>query len=1067
MGKKTTSSNDDLLRGERKAELLHALNGAAASLQRSAAHSEEEVFRAVSEQIGGLGLHGALSLLNEKDGRLTIRAITCGQTIAGLEQLTGLRAEGFQFDVAGVDVCRRVVETGEALFVADSSTVVAQMIPEAARRSADRIVKAFDSMPTICAPIVAEGHVRGILHVAGDGLTPDDVPAVTAFAHHISVTLENARLFAAMQQTRELLEASEKRYRAEEQLRKLCRAVEQSPTSMMIADTDGIIEYANPEFSRITGYAVEEVIGKTPRILKSGVHPPEFYKELWDTIKSGKEWRGNICNRRKNGELYWELQSISPIRNEEGEITHFLSIKIDDTERKRAEAELKARARQQAAVAELGQRALAGTDLSTLMDETTAIVAQTLEVEYCKVLELLPNGDALLLRAGVGWQEGLVGQATTGTGIDSQAGYTLLSNGPVIVEDLRTETRFSAPPLLRDHQVVSGISVIIQGQDRPFGVLGAHTTKQRTFTRDDVHFLQAGANVLATAIQRKRVEKRIRRRNRELTLLNRIIAASTASLEPEEVLEIACRELARAFDVPQAAATLLNQEKTEALVVAEYLAEDQPSALPAMDEAIPIEGNLALQYLLSHKAPLAVDDAQNDPRLAPTHGLMCQRGTVSLLLLPLIIEGEVVGSLCLEAVEPRHFSAEEVSLAWNVADQVAGVLARARLDQERRQLEQQYLHAQKMEAVGRLTAGIAHDFNNLLTAINGFSELLQFQLSPHDPAQELVSKVRDSARRAADLVRQLLAFSRKQVIEPQVLDLNTVVTEMEGMLRRIIGEDIQMETLLAPDLWPVEVDPAQMEQVIVNLAVNARDAMPEGGRLTIETANVVLDEDYTAHHLEAGPGEHVLLALSDTGIGMSEEVKAHIFEPFFTTKEQGEGTGLGLATVYGIVKQSGGYVWVYSEEGIGTTFKIYLPRAREAAQPLPRPETGREMPAGGETILLVEDDEAVRELVWRVLQRQGYTLLEARDGQEALQLATYHPNPIHLLLTDVVMPGMSGVALAEKLIQIHPELKTIFMSGYTDNTIAHHGMLEPGVTLLQKPFSPLALARKVRAVLDG
>ncbi|MHC5034561.1 MAG: ATP-binding protein, partial [Planctomycetota bacterium] len=382
------------------------------------------------------------------------------------------------------------------------------------------------------------------------------------------------------------------------------------------------------------------------------------------------------------------------------------------------------------------------------------------------------------------------------------------------------------------------------------------------------------------------------------------------------------------------------------------------------------------------------------------------------------------------------------------------------------QLEEQYRQAQKMEAVGLLAGGIAHDFNNLLTAINGFAELMQFQLTPDDSLYELAGKILGSGRRAASLTRQLLAFSRKQLIEPKVLNINSVVAEIEKMLKRIIGEHIQMETTLAPDLWPAKVDPAQFEQVVVNLAVNARDAMPEGGRLTIATANVVLDEEFVAEHVEMEPGEYVLLSVSDTGMGMSSEVKAHLFEPFFTTKRLGEGTGLGLATVHGIVKQSGGHIWVESEEGRGTIFTIYLPRTHDAKSALAYSKVEADVPSGSETILLVEDDPQVRELAHRVLQEQGYTVLEASNGEEALELLTSHTGPIDLLLTDVVMPGMSGKALADQLLRTQPDLRAIFMSGYTDEAIAHHGVLDPDVAFLQKPFSPTILARKVRDVLD-
>jgi PAS domain S-box-containing protein len=383
-------------------------------------------------------------------------------------------------------------------------------------------------------------------------------------------------------------------------------------------------------------------------------------------------------------------------------------------------------------------------------------------------------------------------------------------------------------------------------------------------------------------------------------------------------------------------------------------------------------------------------------------------------------------------------------------------------------LEEQFLRAQKMEAVGRLTAGIAHDFNNLLTAINGFAELLAIALPTDHPAHHMAVKIQGAGKRAADLVSQLLAFSRKQMIQPQVLDLNEVVSSMDAMLQRIIGEDIELVSSPGSGLWPVSVDRTQIEQVIVNLAVNARDAMPHGGRLTIETGNVTLDSAYVARHLGAEVGDHVMLAITDTGIGMSAEVQARIFEPYFTTKEAGKGTGLGLAAVYGIVKQNRGNIWVYSEEGQGSTFKIYLPRVAQAAAQSSRPPAQTyNVPTGNETILLAEDSDVVRDLAVNVLRRQGYHVIEARDGSHALQAAADHDGPIHLLITDVVMPGMSGRALADRLLEQHPTMKVLFMSGYTENAIVHHGVLDPGMALLEKPFTPPALARRVRRILDG
>lgn len=678
---------------------------------------------------------------------------------------------------------------------------------------------------------------------------------------------------------------------------------------------------------------------------------------------------------------------------------------------------------------------------------------------------------------------------------------------------------------------------------------------------------------------RKKAEAEIRRRNRDLTVLNRVITVSAATSEPKEILETACRELALTLDMPRASAALFNADESTKMTMASYLAEGLPNSIVPICQLI---SPADLGFLRQRQAPLVMHDEVPHPALMPLLELLHQRGTRSFLLLPLMVADQVLGCLGLEATQPHHFSAEEVNLAWQVAQQLAGVLARVHLAQtERRlitaieqtsesvvitdtagtilyvnpafeettgynraeiigrnprvlksgkhnqvfyqemwatissgqvwhgrlvnrkkdgnlisedatitpvrdtrgeivnyvevkrdvtrelELEEQYRQAQKMEAIGLLAGGIAHDFNNVLTAINGYSALLQAEIPPDSPAHEQLQIIFRSGRRAAELVRQLLAFSRKQIVEPEILDLNYTICEIKKMLQRIIPEHIIIETDLAENLWPIKIDPSQLEQIILNLAINARDAMPNGGRLTIQTVNMTLDEGYANHHLAMEPGDYVGLAVGDTGIGMSKEIQVRIFEPFFTTKELGRGTGLGLATVYGIVKQNGGSVWVYSEQEIGSTFKIYLPRANQKAPAAHPPDEKRELPRGTETILLVEDEPAVRDLATFVLREQGYFVLAASHGHEALQLAQEHLQDIQLLLTDVIMPGMNGKDLARQLSQVRPDLKIIFMSGYTDGTIGRHGVLDPGNVFIQKPFLPRMLVHKIREVLDG
>ncbi len=680
---------------------------------------------------------------------------------------------------------------------------------------------------------------------------------------------------------------------------------------------------------------------------------------------------------------------------------------------------------------------------------------------------------------------------------------------------------------------------------------------------------------------RKRAETENSQRQRELVLLNQIIATAAASSEARVILETACRELALFFNLPLTAAFLCNEQHQTAEVVVGHQAEGR---LVAACKTIPMGDSSLLQSRLASGAPLFVADAGRDPELTMLCDWITQQHIVSLLILPLIIEGEVAGCLNLAATEVRHFQADEISLAGRVADQVAMTLARVRLAQTQQRLsaaieqsvesvvitdtkgtilyvnpafelisgysrtealgqtprllksgqqpesfyqelwqtlaagrvwrgrminkkkdgtlytvdkiiipvrdeqgqvvsyvavgddvtdklnlENQLRQAQKMEGIGRLAGGIAHDFNNLLTVINGYSEiLLQRHANFSDAVRQEIEQIKQAGQRAATLTAQLLAFSRKQVLQPQILDLNHLVANMDKMLSRLIGEDIDLRTVLAPSLGRVKADPGQIEQVLVNLAVNARDAMPGGGKLTIETANVNFDSDYVRHHVEVTAGEYVMIAVSDTGVGMSADIKAHLFEPFFTTKARGKGTGLGLATCFGIVKQNGGHIWVYSEPGQGTTFKIYLPHLSVEVKPVAEETRLKNLPRGTEIILLVEDAPTVRALVARILQQQGYTVLEAANGLNALQLVQTQPElQFQLLLTDVIMPDMGGQALVDRLTVERPDLKVLFMSGYTDTSLTHQDVRLQTLAFLQKPFTAAKLLGKVREVLDA
>lgn len=677
-------------------------------------------------------------------------------------------------------------------------------------------------------------------------------------------------------------------------------------------------------------------------------------------------------------------------------------------------------------------------------------------------------------------------------------------------------------------------------------------------------------------LQHRQAEKKILQRNRELALLNRIIAASSASLDPRAVLEITCRELTPAFNVSRVCAGLRDSKQGIVSIIADHPFDQHE---PLFNRRFVIDRSPLLQTVFGQKTALHISNVQAERRFPNDLVLSRLQKAHTALFVPINDNGGRLGLLCLVSYTERSFSREDVALLEAVAGQVAGVLTRAHLYGESQrlsaaidqaaesvvivnhrrgieyvnpafemvtgyreseaigrnvftlldsgkhsrtffddvwqhieqgqvwhgrmisrrkdeslftedvsitpvrnnqdqiinyvmvkrdvtrelELEEQYRHAQKMEAVGRLTAGIAHDFNNLLTGISGFAELIALKLDPLDPLREFAESIQDSGNRATNLIRQLLAFSRRQVIEPQILNLNELVRDIRPILKRIVSPGVELDTSgLSVGLWSVRVDPTHLEQVIVNLTVNAYDAMPNGGDLKISTENVALKADRPP----VPAGEYVLLTVCDTGVGIPAHVKDKIFEPFFTTKPKGKGTGLGLSTVLGIVEQNQGFIDLETKLDHGTTFFIYLPRVEGRVEKTVSTKHIADLPVGTETILLVEDEPSVRALARHVLQRQGYTVLEAVNGREALGYLDKSRDEIHLLLTDLVMPHVSGQELAERFRQWSPGIRILFTSGFVDDDIVRQTEQEAWQSYIQKPFTAVELVGKVRSLLD-
>jgi PAS domain S-box-containing protein len=796
--------------------------------------------------------------------------------------------------------------------------------------------------------------------------------------------------------------------------------LESAPDAIVITDRDGRIMLVNTQTEKLFGYSRDDLLGNPVESLLrrqdlGGPGSSSLTDHTFTTGRQANPGSGFIGRCRDGKEIFVDVSS-SPLQTQEGFLV--ISSVRDVTERKLAERRRSARHAVRRVLSE-----------ATTLDAATPGVLQAV----C---------------AGLGWEVGLLwlseprtrglgclglwhapGMATTELeplrgGCSASSGVGLPSRvlGSGQTSWVADPARESACPRLAaaarlGFRGVLGFPILLGGE-----VFGAVEVFSQSAEEPDAELLETLNNIgnqLGQFVKRKRAEQAVYESEARKTAILEAALDAIITMDHEGTIVEFNPAAERVFGF--ARADVVGKEMA-GLILPEGLRDRYRQCLasqPAGDE---------------------------NPSLGQRHELTALRADssefpVELTITPIRLEGSPLFTAYLRDLSERK-----------------------RTEATLQKTEEQFRQMQKMEAVGRLAGGVAHDFNNLLTVITGYSDMLLEMLAADGGARGLVEEIAKAGERAASLTRQLLAFSRKQVLEPRVLNLNTVVADMNKLLERLIGEDIDLATLQASNLAAVKADPGQLEQVLLNLAVNARDAMPHGGKLTIATSMIELNEA-DANAPDLPPGPYVLLTVNDTGCGMEPAVKARIFEPFYTTKETGKGTGLGLATVYGIIKQSGGHITVSSEPGRGTTFKIYLPCVEEPVAPLTPPPPRCDEPRGAGTVLLVEDEDGVRRLTREILQSNGYTVLEARHAGEALQLYERYGDPVQLVVTDMVMPGMNGHELAQQLLKKRPGLKVLFLSGYTDSVMLRNGLLDLGNAFLQKPFTPKALATKVRELL--
>ena len=814
---------------------------------------------------------------------------------------------------------------------------------------------------------------------------------------------------------------------------------------ILLADDSYRIVEANERAVQSYGYERDELLTLAIGNLRT-LETRKLLNGQMEEVKTRNGFVYEAEHQQKDGTVF-PVEISSRVIDIKGKKFYQYIIR-DITERKMAEEELRRINRALKTISECNQALVRISEEQTLLNEICKIIvtiggqrlawvgyAEHDEKKTVRPVSFAGYDEGFCERLHVTWADTEFGKGPSGTAIRTRkpAVFNNTSTDPALVP-------WRKEMLKRSYKSVIGLPLIINSDS--IGALIICAGEPDAFHGDEVRLFTELANDLAFGISALRIREEHLRTEEEIKQLNEELVsiydnAPLIMLLVDENWKIRKTNAFTAQFVGTMADNMVNRRCGEALRCVHAL--DSPEGCgfgPSCKEcALRLTILNTIETGRSHneeEVSMFFSDGENE------------RKAIFLL-----------------STKKLHIREQPLALV-----SIQDISGRKQAEQQMLSLQAQLQQSQKMEAIGHLAGGIAHDFNNLLTVISIQTQLALRGLREGDPLKEKLTDIEQAADRAANLTRQLLAFSRRQILDIKVLNLNTIVRNLEKMLHRIIGEDLELTSILADDLGMVKVDPGQMEQVIVNLVVNSRDAMPQGGKLTIETTNVELDEGYAHTHMGVMPGLYIELSVSDTGIGMSKEVKEQIFDPFFTTKEKGKGTGLGLSTVYGIVKQTGGDIYVYSEVDKGTTFKIYFPRVFEPGEELAKKEAGKEALRGEETILVLEDDAVVRKLSAAILKNQGYTVLEAEAGGEALLVCEQYKKPIHLILTDVVMPKMSGAEFIEQLKQVRKDFKVLYMTGYADNAITHHGLLGKGINLIQKPFSIENLARKVREVLD-